>query len=76
MRRGRGIAILALVVAVAGALVAVAAYLKTKKCCVMCEDLGDDLVDYIDGDTDCDLFQECGTEAETAETEKKEEIAE
>lgn len=47
MKNGYGLAVLALIVAIAGMGIAVAAYLK-RKSCILCDDLDDDFIEYYD----------------------------
>lgn len=73
MRKGSFVSVIALLVSIAGLLVALAAYFKNRSCS-LCDDLESDLVEYYDnsdcdgccdGDCECDL-----TDASTGGTEQ------
>ena len=71
MRRSTFIAIIALLVAIAGTLIALAAYFK-RKSCVLCDDFDDDMLD--DDMNDLDYY---ATQVEDDEQEDvSEEISE
>lgn len=66
MRKGTFIATLALLIAVAGAIVAFAAYFKHRGC-TLCEDFGDEMMD--DGATDLNYYATQMTDDENDEAE-------